>query len=129
MEGCEILGESVPKTRNFSLPIVFNLILFHMFCIAVETINKVANVKRIYLLFSTLAIITDQIIDVALIVNLFILQEFWFAIIYLIVDFFPAVVIMWHKFQEEKNWKVIGSIKTYKFNRKIVFPVSLRFCL
>jgi hypothetical protein len=59
---------------------------------------------------------------------LFILREFWFAIIYLIVDFFPAVITMWHKFQEEKNWKVIVSIKTYKFKRKIVFPVSLRFC-
>jgi len=81
-----------------------------MFCITAETINKVAYVKRIYLLFSTLAIITDQIIDVALIVYLFILQEFWFAIIYLIVDFFPAVVIMWHKFQEERKWKVIVSI-------------------
>jgi hypothetical protein len=59
---------------------------------------------------------------------LFILREFWFAIIYLIVDFFPAVITMWHKFQEEKNWKVIVSIKTYKFKRKIVFPVSLSFC-
>jgi hypothetical protein len=83
-----------------------------MFDITAETIDKVAYVKRIYLLFSTLAIITDQIIDVALIVYLFILREFWFAIIYLIVDFFPAVVIMWHKFQQERNWKVIVSIKT-----------------
>ena len=116
MEGCEILGESVPKTRNFSLTIVFNLILFNMFCITVENINKVAYVQRIYLLFSTLAIITDQMIDVALIVYLFFLREFWFAIIYLIVDFFPAVVIMWHKFQEERDWKVIVSNNTYELN-------------
>ncbi len=116
MEGCKILGESVLKNTQLSLTLVFNLILFRMFCIIAETINKVAYVKRIYLLFTTLAIITDQIMDVALIIYLFILREFWFAIIYLIVDFFPAVVIMWHKFQDERDWKFIVSNNNYKLN-------------
>jgi hypothetical protein len=62
------------------------------------------------LLFKTLTIVSDQIIDIILVATLFIVKEYWFAVVYLAVDLFPAAVIMWQKFQTEKSWRVLVSI-------------------
>jgi hypothetical protein len=62
------------------------------------------------LLFKTLTIVSDQIIDIILVATLFIVKEYWFAVVYLAVDLFPAAVIMWQKFQTEKSWRVLVCI-------------------
>jgi hypothetical protein len=62
------------------------------------------------LLFKTLTIVSDQIIDIILVATLFIVEEYWFAVVYLAVDLFPAAVIMWQKFQTEKSWRVLVCI-------------------
>jgi hypothetical protein len=46
------------------------------------------------LLFKTLTIVTDQVIDTIMVVTLLIMQEYWFAVVYLTVDLLPAAVIM-----------------------------------
>jgi hypothetical protein len=70
-------------------------------------LTKTAYLKTILLLFKSLAIVADQIIDIILVATLFIIQEYWFAAVYLAVDVFPAAVIMWQKFQTEKSWRVL----------------------
>jgi hypothetical protein len=59
------------------------------------------------LLFKTITIVADQIIDIILVATVFLIQEYWFAVVYLAVDLFPAAVIMWQKFQTEKSWRVL----------------------
>jgi hypothetical protein len=73
-------------------------------------LTKTAYLKTILLLFKSLTIVADQIIDIILVATLFIIQEYWFAVVYLAVDVFPAAVIMWQKFQTEKSWRVLVSI-------------------
>jgi hypothetical protein len=70
-------------------------------------LTKTAYFKTILLLFKSLTIVADQIIDIILVATLFIIQEYWFAAVYLAVDIFPAAVIMWQKFQIEKSWRVL----------------------
>jgi hypothetical protein len=72
-------------------------------------LTKTAYLKTILLLFKSLTIVADQIIDIILVATLFIIQEYWFAVVYLAVDVFPAAVIMWQKFQTEKSWRVLVS--------------------
>jgi hypothetical protein len=60
--------------------------------------------KTIMLLFKTLTIVTDQVIDTIMVVTLLIMQEYWFAVVYLMVDLLPAAIIMWQKFQNDRNW-------------------------
>jgi hypothetical protein len=63
-----------------------------------------AYLKKIMLLFKTLTIVTDQVIDTILVVTLLLMQEYWFAVVYLTVDLLPAAIIMWQKFQIDRNW-------------------------
>jgi hypothetical protein len=72
-----------------------------------------AYLKKIMLLFKTLTIVTDQIIDIIMVVTLLIMQEYWFAVVYLTVDLLPAAIIMWQKFQADRDWS---------------FWVCLKFC-
>jgi hypothetical protein len=72
-----------------------------------QKVTKTAYLKTIMLLFKTLTIVSDQIIDIILVATLFIVKEYWFAVVYLAVDLFPAAVIMWQKFQTEKSWRVL----------------------
>jgi hypothetical protein len=69
-----------------------------------------AYFKRIMLLFKTLTIVTDQIIDIVLVVTLLFMKEYWFAVVYLTVDLFPAAVIMWQKFQTDRSWNFLVSL-------------------
>jgi hypothetical protein len=63
-----------------------------------------AYLKKIMLLFKTLTIVTDQVIDIIMVVTLLFMQEYWFAVVYLMVDLLPAAIIMWQKFQADRNW-------------------------
>ncbi len=80
-----------------------------MFLELPQKVTKLAYLKKIMLLFKTMTIIADQIIDIILVGTLFLKQEYWFAVGYLTVDVFPAAVIMWQKFQTERSWKVLVS--------------------
>jgi hypothetical protein len=73
-----------------------------------------AYLKKIMLLFKTLTIVTDQVIDTIMVLTLLIMQEYWFAVVYLAVDLLPAAIIMWQKFQTDRNWS---------------FWVFMNFCL
>jgi hypothetical protein len=72
-----------------------------------KKVTKKAYLAKIMLLFKTLTIVADQVIDIMLVATLFFIKEYWFAIVYLAVDVFPAAIIMWQKFQTEKSWKVL----------------------
>ena len=65
--------------------------------------------KRHWLMFKTIAIVIDQLTDVFLIVTLFVMQQYWFAIVYMMADILPAAVLMLHQHSKEKSWKVIVS--------------------
>ena len=73
-----------------------------------------AYLKRIMLLYKTIMIVADQIIDTILIVTLILLKEYWFAVVYLAVDIFPAAIIMWQKFQTERSWRVLVNLFPFK---------------
>jgi hypothetical protein len=66
-----------------------------------------AYLEKIMLLFKTLTIVTDQVIDTILVVTLLFMQEYWFAVVYLTVDLLPAAIIMWQKFQADRNWNFL----------------------
>ncbi len=66
-----------------------------------------AYLKRIMLLFKTLTIVTDQVIDIILVVTLLLMKEYWFAGVYLTVDLFPGAIIMWQKFQTDRSWNFL----------------------
>jgi hypothetical protein len=66
-----------------------------------------AYLKKIMLLCKTLTIVTDQIIDIILVVTLLLMQEYWFAVVYLTVDLLPAAIIMWQKFQTDRSWNFL----------------------
>jgi hypothetical protein len=66
-----------------------------------------AYLKKIMLLFKTLTIVTDQVIDTILVISLLVLQEYWFAAVYLTVDLFPAAIIMWQTFQTDRSWSFL----------------------
>jgi hypothetical protein len=70
-------------------------------------LTKMAYLKKIMLHFKLLTIVADQVVDTILVVSLFLMQEHWFALVYLAVDIFPAVVVMWHMFQRKRSWKVL----------------------
>ena len=69
--------------------------------------EKSFYLSKVYLLLNTLFIVVDYLVDIILIVTLFQIGQFWFAAIYLSNDVFPATVIMWIRYQEEKSWKVL----------------------
>jgi hypothetical protein len=91
-----------------SVIILSNFYFFHLIEIP-RKLTKTAYLKTILLLFKSVTIVADQIIDIILVATLFIIQEYWFAAVYLAVDIFPAAVIMWQKFQTEKSWRVLVS--------------------
>ncbi len=75
-----------------------------------------AYLKKMMLLFKTMTIVTDQVIDTILVVTLVLKKEYWFAIVYLTVDLLPAAIIMWQKFQTEKSWRVLVSTELHSLN-------------
>ncbi len=72
-----------------------------------KKVTKKAYLAKIMLLFKTITILADQVIDIILVATLFFMQEYWFAVVYSAVDLFPAAIIMWQKFQTEKSWRVL----------------------
>jgi hypothetical protein len=72
-----------------------------------------AYLAKIMLLFKTLTILADQVIDIILVTTLFFMKEYWFAVVYSAVDLFPAAIIMWQKFLTEKSWRVLVSCCFY----------------
>jgi hypothetical protein len=74
-----------------------------------KKVTKKAYLAKIMLLFKMLIIVADQVIDIMLVATLFFMKEYWFAVVYSAVDLFPAAIIMWQKFQTEKNWRVLVS--------------------
>ena len=62
---------------------------------------------KYWLMIKTFIVLVDQLMDIALIASLFILRQFWLAGFYLAADILPALIIMWHKFQAERSWKVL----------------------
>ena len=62
---------------------------------------------KIFLLFNMLFIIGDHVADIVLMIYLFQHNQEWFAAIYLGADVFPAVVIMWSKYQKENSWEAL----------------------
>jgi hypothetical protein len=78
-----------------------------------KKVTKKAYLAKIMLLFKTLTIVADQVIDIILVATLFFIKEYWFAVVYSAVDVFPAAIIMWQKFQTEKSWRVLVSLIFY----------------
>jgi hypothetical protein len=76
-----------------------------------------AYLKKIMLLFKTLTIVTDQVIDTILVVTLLIMHEYWFAVVYLTVDLLPAAIIMWQKFQADRNWSFLVCLIFCQFTK------------
>jgi hypothetical protein len=72
-----------------------------------KKVTKKAYLAKIMLLFKTLTIVVDQVIDIILVATLYFMKEYWFAVVYSAVDVFPAAIIMWQKFQTEKSWRVL----------------------
>jgi hypothetical protein len=59
------------------------------------------------MILNMIFVVVDHLTDILLIITLFDKKENWFAAIYLGVDVLPAFIIMWNKYQTERNWKVL----------------------
>ena len=62
---------------------------------------------KIFLLFNMLFIVVDHVADIFLMKYLFEQDQKWFAGIYLASDVFPALVMMWSKYQKENSWTAL----------------------
>ncbi len=69
--------------------------------------SKLSHVKKDKMFFSTIFVVADQIYDIVLIVSLFLMKQFEFAAIFLLVDLLPGVNFI--------------NIFTYEFFARTVF--------
>jgi len=88
--------------------------------------SKLSHVIKVKLIISSIFVVADQIYDIVLIVSLFLMKQFEFAAIFLLVDLLPAVFIILHHLRFVRlyfviinNFGYISSLHTFlwhKFN-------------
>jgi hypothetical protein len=58
--------------------------------------STLGQLKRIKLLMGAFLIVLDQCCDISLAIIVFLKEEHLFATIYLLVEFLPAALTVWH---------------------------------